>query len=715
MLALFTALLLSPSALADEGMWLPEQLPKKAVELGRMGLTLDADALGDPKGQPLGSIVTMGFCSASFLSPDGLIVTNHHCVAGYLGYLSDAENDRNKDGYLAGSQDEELWVGPGSEVQVVEKITDVTLAVQRGIRKRTRDRARERAVALNQKRIIADCERDRPDVRCRVASYWGGAEYRLIEKRRLRDVRLVYAPPESVGSYGGEIDNWMWPRHSGDFAFLRVYVAPDGSAAEHAEENVPYQPPQHLEINPDGVQPGDFVMVAGYPGSTYRFRRTRDMRFAQEVGYPFRIELQTALREILQRHADGSEEARARLSPSIGYIDNSLKYSQGMLDGFADGGVIDDKDEAEEALMGWIEDDPRRARRYGPVYAELDRIADREDRAYRREAVTGWLLQVDLLRAAYVAWRLAGESEKPDLQRDAGYQERDRERIARRFERMDRTLWLESDEEVLRRLIERGQALPKGERPQPMLDLVESWGGLDAALTRLYAEPALAGTEARLALLELDASALSRSDDPWVQLARALDKTLAPQRALDKQRRGAMLRLQPVRMEALRKHAGGDLYPDANGTLRVTTGHVKGYSPRDGMWALPRTTLPGLVEKAGAPPFDAPARVLEAAEGSSESRWKDEKLGEVPVNFLTTLDTTGGNSGSATLDARGRFVGVIFDGNYEAMSADWLFNPRLTRSIHVDVRYMLWTLDEVEGATWILDELGVSAAGGSGD
>ena len=701
-------LLASLSARADEGMWLPEQLPGKAAELEQMGLDLDAEALADPMGQPLGSIVTLGFCSAAFVSPDGLIATNHHCVAGYLQYLSDADNDRNKDGYLAATQADEAWVGPGSEVQVVQKITDVTDQVNAGISIRTRDTKREAMVSRNTKSIIAECEAERPDVRCRVASYFGGAEYRLIEKQRLKDVRLVYAPPDSVGAFGGETDNWMWPRHAGDFALLRAYVAPDGTAAEHAEDNVPYAPPHHLEVNPDGVRPGDFVMVAGYPGSTYRFRPARSMAFARDVSYPFGIALSEEVRAILVDHASRSAEASARLTAGIGYIDNGLKYRQGMLDGFQGSDVVERKSATEEALMRWVESDRRRARRYAPTFAELDILADQMERTYKSESVSGWMLRVDLLSAAYGAWRWASEQEKPDLERDRGYQDRDRERRIRRLERMDKSLWLEADRDILRLLLEKLVALPEKEQPRPVLAWVDEQGGIDAALELLFSEPALANVEDRVALMDMDRQALRGSSDPWVQLAIALDAYNAPLRARDKARKGAYLRLQPYYVEALRGAAKDELYPDANGTLRVTVGHVKGYAPKDGLLAVPQTTLAGMVAKHGDAPFDAPPRFLAAAENSTQSRWKDEALGDVPVDFLTTLDTTGGNSGSATLDSEGRFIGLIFDGNYEAMSADWVFDEAMTRSIHVDVRYLLWTLDEVEGATRLLDEMGIA-------
>lgn len=706
MTSILTLLALSAPGLAAEGMWLPEQLPHRARELRGLGLTLDADALGDPKSAPLSAIVTMGFCSASFLSEDGLLATNHHCVAGYLSYLSSAEKDYAADGHLAADKESELWVGPGSEVQVVESIQDVTMDVLKGVRRRTKDATRERQISLNKKALVADCEEGRPNIRCQVASYWGGAEYRLIEKRRLRDVRLVYAPPESVGQYGGEIDNWMWPRHGGDMALLRVYVAPDGSAAEHDEANVPYTPPHHLEVNPEGVSPGDFVMVAGYPGSTYRYRSARSMRFSRDQAYPFQIELYQTLLSIVRSEANRDPEAAARLGSTMAQFENSIKYLQGMLDGFRGSTVVADKEAREEALMAWVEADRRRARRYGPVFAELDAIADEREATAQARALTSLLYRIDLLSVSYRALRLAQESGKPDLLRDAGYQDRDRDRIRRGFERLERTMWLPADRGVLAEALRRIEALPADDRPQAVFALIQQWGGVDAALERLFSEPALAATEARLALLDQSEKQLRASTDPWMQLAVALEETAAPQRARDKERGGALLRLNPEKVDAMRKSTEEDLYPDANSTLRVTVGKVKGYAPRDGLRALPQTTLTGMAAKAGPPPFDVPDAVLEAA-ASPGDRWKDPKLGDVPVNFLSTLDSTGGNSGSATLDSRGRFVGLLFDGNYEAMSADWLFNPAMTRSIHVDVRYLLWMLDEVEQADHLLRELGV--------
>jgi hypothetical protein len=277
------------------------------------------------------------------------------------------------------------------------------------------------------------------------------------------------------------------------------------------------------------------------------------------------------------------------------------------------------------------------------------------------------------------------------------------------MERMQKTMWTPADRDALQVLLTRMAALPSDQRIGPVQAWVDKNGGIDAALERLHADPALAEVAPRLALLDQDRAAHVASTDPWMELAIALDQHLAPQRERDRARAGAQLRLQPIYFEALRAVREGELYPDANGTLRITVGHVKGYSPQDGLVALPQTTLAGMVAKAGPDPFDVPQSALDAAATASQSRWVDPALGDLPVNFLTTLDTTGGNSGSATLDAQGRLVGLIFDGNYEAMSADWVFDDNLTRSIHMDVRYMLWILEDVAHADWILDELGVAA------
>lgn len=688
-------------------MWLPEQLPGMSEQLAEMGLEIPAEQLGDPKSEPLSAIVSLGFCSASFLSPDGLVGTNHHCVAGYLSQASGAEHNYARDGFLASDRASEISAGPAARLYVVESITDVTEDVTGAIKRFTKDAKREQIVTKARKLLVAGCEAQ-ANHSCEVASYYGGQQYRLISKLELQDVRLVYAPPESVGSYGGDIDNFEWPRHAGDFALIRAYVAPDGSSAPYAEENVPYKPATHLKIDPTGAQPGEFVMVAGYPGRTYRYRTAREMQFAQEVSYPYSIALAQDMLAILREHSASSEDASGRLNSSIDQIANGMKYRQGNLDNFQSSDVLSRKQAQWAELTGWIAADPKRTKTYGPVLEELDALQAESEQSFEADTALGYLIWMsDGLWAAHRTYRFALEAEKPDLERDRGYQDRDRPRTLQRLDAIDNTRWEPADRDLTKLMLERILALPADKQPAGLSAWVQEKGGLEGALTALYTAGAFPDAQTRRNWMEQSRSDFASSDNPWIELAVLLeDQTLAPQRQADKARAGAMLRLQPLYMEAL-LDSRDQVYPDANSTLRVTVGHVKGYSPKDAVIYAPQTTVAGMVAKNGEAPFDAPQFLLDAAPSAPQSPWVDAELGDVPVDFLTTLDTTGGNSGSATLNGRGELVGFIFDGNYEAMSADWLFDPALTRSIHVDIRYVMWVL-HTQGAGHILEELGQS-------
>ena len=283
-LATLTLLVAAPT-LADEGMWLPEQLPDLADVLRARGLELDPARLGDLDAAPLNAVISLGGCSASFVSPEGLVITNHHCAVGALQHNSTAERNLFDDGFYAETLADEVSTGPGSRVYVTVGMTDVTDDVLDAIPAAANDMQRYEAIDTVRKELVAECEAT-PGYRCEVVSFYAGASYRLIRRLEIQDVRLVYAPAGGIGFFGGDEDNWMWPRHTGDWTFLRAYVAPDGSGAPYAPENVPYRPASHLEIRTTDLDPGDFVMVAGYPGGTYRFRTGSEMAWARDELYP---------------------------------------------------------------------------------------------------------------------------------------------------------------------------------------------------------------------------------------------------------------------------------------------------------------------------------------------------------------------------------------------------------------------------------------------
>jgi hypothetical protein len=707
------------SAVADEGMWLPDQLPKIADRLEAAGLDTPPQRFADLTGDPMGAIVSLGGCSASFVSPEGLVATNHHCAYGSIQFNSTEEVNLLENGFLAKTRSDELPAAPGARIYVTLAVEDVTERILASIPAEADGATRYAAIETAEKKLIASCE-ERPGHRCRVASFHGGAQYRLYDQLEIRDVRLVYAPPSSIGKYGGDIDNWMWPRHTGDFAFYRAWVGPDGQPADRTPENVPFRPDHWLQIGTDGVEHGDFVMVVGFPGRTNRYRLASEVEDAIEWTYPQRAQRRQESLDIIARESEGRSDAALAYAATSSYLNNSLKNAQGMIAGFAKSDSVEGKRALEAELAEWIADDPGREALWGDAITEVEAILA-EKRAHReRDQELSSLKYNQLIGAATTAYRLAREREKPDVERKMGYQNRDLRRIRARIQRSARSFDPMVDMALLQHNLETYAALPAADR-LPMLDeWFDLTGDADPAdaiasvLHRMYMATDLMDVDARLALLDVDREELESSEDPFVELAVAMyDTTLAleaEREALD----GRLLEARPLFMEALlafQVARGVEIYPDANSTLRVTFGTVQGYEPRDAVMYRPFTTAEGLAAKAtGVEPFDASAGQLAAIGVRDYGPYASEALDTLPINFLSDVDTTGGNSGSATLDANGRLVGLLFDGNWESMISDWDFLPVVTRSIHVDVRYMLWVMDRLDGAHHLLEEMGITPA-----
>ena len=695
--------LLCAFALADEGLWLPEQIPPMSGELARMGLRIPAAEVADPQGDLLGSVVSLGHCTASFVSESGLILTAGHCVSGYLQQAELADDDFRRDGYIAAYGGAEASAGPGAHLYVTERIEDVTDQVLEGVKKRTSDVERHQLIEANKKALIAACE-ERPDRRCGVASFYEGLTWRLISKRELKDVRLVYVPPEDVWFFGGDEDNWMWPRHTGDIALLRAFVAPDGSSAPFAPENVPYTPETWLQIEPTGVRDGDFVWMAGYPQTTYRHRTAREIEHAATVRYPNGAALFNDLIEIFTEHSQDPDAAK-RLGNFIFSTANARKLYRGILWNFERSGIVDAKRREDILFRGWVAADKAREKEWGAAIDELDDHLERrlaQSEAERLIGMTNWFPQQ--LRVARLAYRRAVEADKPDLERESGYQERDQEALAARVQRVDRTFHAPSDLDVARLVLTRAAE----DGVSPLSDWIAERGGIDAAVEALAADQSLQSPEGRVALLGQDAAALESSESAWMDLAVRIEQSEDARSGYDDAYEGALARLRPQYMEAYLAWKGSDgVYPDANGTLRVSFGHVLGYRPSDAVEYHPVTSLAGVLSKSGDAPYRVSEDFEERAMGAWETQWSDPLLNDVPVDFLTTLDNIGGSSGSPTLNAQGELVGVAFDRNYQGMAADWLHDQDQTRSIHVDIRYGLWLLSGPTEAVWILEELGV--------
>jgi hypothetical protein len=663
-------------------MWMPQQIPQLAGELQKLGVELDAQRLSDLTGDPMGAVVSLGGCTASFVSPDGLVVTNHHCAYGSIQHNSRPDRDLISNGFLARTRAEELPAAPGTKVWVTTNIEDVTSRVNAGMAANLGDAERAKLIDRREKELTAECEKP-GGVRCRVSSFFEGSQYLRLTQAEISDVRLVYAPSDRIGEFGGDVDNFEWPRHTGDFSFYRAYV--DGK---------PYHPKHWLKLAKQGINEGDTVIVAGYPGRTYRYKTADEVRNYKDFVYPVNIRYYTEAIRLLEEAGKDNRDVQIKNASRIKSLANSLKNFTSVNEGFNKDRIVEAR-VAREAQLRTASPD------VAALLDELARLNAEQYRTRERDLVVDWLIGrgSPLLQQAYTIVRLAGERPKKDLDRDTRFQERGWAGLLTASERAQRTIDVASDRAVVSYLLGEAAKLPAAQR-------VAALNGLN--VDQLYANTKMASQEERKKMLGETTAQLKARNDAMLNLAMALVPLMEERDVRETAWSGAMSRLRPSYFEALRKVTGGTLYPDANSTLRLTFGRVVGYSPKDATYLTPQTSLAGVVAKEkGEEPFQSPAALLAAAADASKTRpYVDPELKDVPVNFLSTCDTTGGNSGSPTLNAKGELVGLLFDGNYESIDADFLFNPALTRSIHVDTQYMLWVLDAVDGADELIKELG---------
>lgn len=718
-------LVFSPNLSASDGKWTPQQVGQlDPAWLTGQGLQIPPERLWDEtRGTGLlSAAVSITGCSAGFVSADGLLATNHHCLFGLVQEHSTPGRDLITGGFLARARGDEL---PSTTIRVTvpRRFTDVTTQIDAAAAAAGSDpAARSRAITAAQRVLVDACE-ETPDAGCRVATFDGGLQYVLIETVELRDVRLVYAPPRAIGEYGGEIDNWMWPRHTGDFALARVYASPEGRSAAFDPANVPYRPEFFFPLAKNGIAPGDFVMVLGYPGITYRSLIAEEMAERRDRFFPRREEVFGEWIRAIEETTRDVPDARILVASDLKSLLNRYKNAQGQIAGFRRGRIVEKQQAADAAVAAWAAGEP----------GGRDALAARDGlRAVLAEQLSTWerdfLLGLapigtatvpgsagafsKMLYHAVAIAHLARERAKPDAEREAGFAERDVARLKDRSAREEKSTYLPADREVLALYIERLLALPEPER---VPSIERAFGAFRAAPARLrhriaemYSTSGLTSPAERERMLDEPESALVARRDPLLDFGFAFDEDLRALRARQAEWNGRTSVYRPAWRRAVIAQAGRPVAPDANGTLRVSFAHVRGYSPRDAVTYGAQTTLAGAVEKhTGEEPFALPDGVRLAAATSAKSRWADRRLGDVPVGFLADGDTSGGNSGSPVVNGRGELVGLNFDRVWENVANDFGFNPDIARNVSVDIRYLLWMLEDIEGAHALLDELGV--------
>ncbi|TFW26226.1 S46 family peptidase [Massilia arenosa] len=693
---------IATSASANEGQWQPHQLPQLKAELKKIGITIPAEKLADLSKHPMSAIVSTGGCSASFVSPDGLIVTNHHCGYAAIQRNSTPEHNYIANGYLAKDRASELPGGPTLNVYVTDKVENVTDRVLKGLSPSMTGKAYHAAVESRIKQLVAECETDKA-YRCSVPAFHRGLEYYRIRQMMIRDVRLVYAPANSVGDFGGDIDNYEFPRHVGDFSFLRAYVGKDGRPADYSPDNVPLKTKDFLVVSAEGLKKGDPILLAGYPGRTSRYKLASEIRYARDVNYPARVAELRADLDTIGASTKDSKANEVRYASVVKSLNNVMKKTQGLLDGFARKDIAAIKDEQEADFRAWMDKNPSAAPK--TIVADMNALIKQDMVLQDEELGYAVATNSDLLKSARLLYRLALERKKPNAERESGYQDRDLSFIKARLTRLEQSFEPSVDQARWTASMQRYAKMAPSMHPQGVDVLLPA----AEAIPVMFQQTELADTAKRLAWMDKDAAAFETSNDPFIKLAVRMMPTSM---ALEERRNeidGNLERAVPQYMAAViawKKAQGKPVYPDANSTLRVTYGTVDSYSPKDGITKGPFTTVEGILEKhTGKEPFDAPQNLRDAIKAKRYGVFKDPVLGTVPVDFLSSADTTGGNSGSAVMNKRGELVGLNFDSTYESITKDWYFDPVITRAIHVDIRYMLWVMKEIDHADNLLKEM----------
>ncbi len=712
---------LGSGALADEGMWLPLHIERlNHRDMDKMGLQLTAEEIYSINNSSLkDAIVNLGggFCTGEIISDAGLMLTNHHCGYSFIQRHSTVENDILTNGFWAQSKEDEL-PNEGLYVQFLVRMEDVTKDVLKKVKDKMTDAERTYAIETAIDEITKNAKgTSHYDVS--VKAFYEGNEFYLFVYETFHDVRLVGTPPESIGKFGGDTDNWMWPRHTGDFSLFRVYAAPDGKPAKYAPENIPLKPKHHLPVSLDGVQENDFAMIFGYPGTTTRYMTSFGVKMAIEKTNPARVKIRGKKLEIMKKYMDADAATRLAYASKYASVSNYWKYFIGQTKGLQNLDVYSKKVALEQELSAWISDKKSRVNEYGNPLEEIETAYQNvEDITlpfyYHLEAGFG----IEMINHFYKLHPLAkaltiedNDIEIKDLslkykESSATFYKDYRPELDREvFEAMVTYFLTDIDPNYIPEAFL--AANPLAANQEPFLEGFEASKAMDiSALADYIFKNSILVNEQKLMSFLDNPQAGVLENDPGYKVAFSVYDSY---RNVSVKRGEAMTKLESGRrnfIAALRKmNSNKNYYPDANSTMRFTYGKVLSYDARDAVHYHYLTTLKGVMEKEDPtnPEFVVHPKLKELYEKQEYGQYGED--GILYVGFLTNNDITGGNSGSPVINGKGHLIGTAFDGNWEAMSGDIAFEPDLQRCINVDIRYVLFVIDKFAGASHLIDEM----------
>ena len=685
---------------AEEGMYPISEVGR--LDLASQGLKLASeDIFNADRTCLVDGICKVNGCTGSFVSSRGLIITNHHCAYRAIQSSSTTTNDYLRDGFIAKTLGEEI-PAKGYTVRITESFEDISDEVLSAIKPEMSYTERTKAIDQRQKELEKAAEQKNPGQRAEVAEMFAGKTYVLFIYTYIQDVRLVFAPPASVGNFGGEVDNWEWPRHTGDFSFMRAYVAPDGSSAEYAKDNVPYQPKRFIQVDPKGVDEGDYVMLIGYPGRTARHKTASFLEYEQDVRLPYVVDIYQWQIEQMQQAGKLDRAIALKLSSRMKGLANVEKRSRGQLKGLVRKNIVGTRTDAESELQAFINSDADRRNKYGNLLSEIAAVYKGMRSARHELDVQSLRSASQLMSFAFTLYDSAVERQKPDLERETPYMDRNIDLTRRRLMLAVKDYHAPTDRIIATELHQRIRA--HGEKTKDLAALLPAEDELGA----FYDKTRLGDPEFTQSCLEKTPEQLAALNDPALAAIIKLYPKYLQLREQSKSRAGKLDQLYGNLVTVKQEFLQQNFVPDANATLRLTYGHIKGYSPEDAVYKSPITTLGGAVAKAtGVEPFVLPRSIIEKHKARDFGQFMHPQLNDVPTAILYDTDTTGGNSGSPILSGDGKLVGVNFDRAFEATINDFAWNESYSRSIGVDIRYALWITGKVFGANHLLKEMGV--------
>ncbi len=708
--------LLPMRVFGEEGMFMPDKIAQLPWDkFKRRGVKILPTDIYNPAGVSLkDAIVIVGGGTGEFVSAEGLLLTNHHVAFDALVAASSQANDYAGNGFTAMTRTEEM-PAKGYRVTITQDLKDVTSEILNGIPETASPADRARAILTKSRDMEALGTNEAEGISVRVMAMNEGLYYYKFTYLELDDVRIVYAPPKSIGYFGGDPDNFEWPRHCGDFTFMRAYVGPDGKPAEYSTANVPYKPKKFLSLSMGGIKEGDFAMVMGYPGSTRRYRESYSVAYNQDIAMPFSIDIYTRQIEALEEAGEKDAELRIKLQSTIFSLSNELKNLSGSVMSMRRANVVEKKQAQEAAFTKWVNEDPARKAKYGEVLPGLEKAYQGLTPTAAHDLLVPQLLNSsDLIAIASFAGRVAADKEKPEGERNPGLGERGVARVRTQIPGILARRNMTVERDLLTYLLRRADELPANQK----IEALEKRFGQLKGEARRRAEEDFARevvdskrystNESLSDLLNLSATQLRDLHDPLLDLAADLSAEFARTQPRQQMFNATVARWRPLLVRAMTEMSATKPYPDANRTLRFTYGEVKGYVPHDAALYLPFTTLSGVIDKdTGREPFDVPEKLKQLYRARDFGPYATNGGADVPVDFLSTTDIIGGNSGSPIMNGRGHQIGIVFDGNFEGLGNDFFYNETKGRAISVDIRYVLYLLDKFGGAGYLLKEMDI--------